>query len=340
MPASPAAGTTTRDPLAALGNTRRAYVVEPYKVLYISTAKNACTSIKWLIAELAGERLDSTPMGLYPSISHDQIVHQRKLYKHTPTLGKLPAKVRASIHPDNGWFVFSVVRDPRARVFSAWQNKFLAHNPSPFYRRWADEPWYPKVPTTNADIIESFARFVEFMDANPDHEAMHDAHFRPQMFILRRDKVPYSKVYEISELGTLLGDLTAHVRSNGWTGPDLALRSVNDTPLKPYAAVFAEPVRTMIEKFYAEDFEAYGDLWDFGKIERTPEWGAKDLAAIRQSTMINERFAELFDAVHRANKRAERAEAAVPGPSLHKAATLAERIKGRLKREIAARRPR
>ncbi|HEY2271237.1 MAG TPA: sulfotransferase family 2 domain-containing protein [Jatrophihabitantaceae bacterium] len=343
MTASPTADTaaTGRDPLAALGNTRRAYVVEPYKVLYISTAKNACTSIKWLIAELAGDtdNLENAPMGLFPAVSREQIVHKRGLYQHTPTLGRLSKKVRSSIHPDNGWFVFSVVRDPRSRVFSAWQNKFLTHSPSPFYQRWNKEPWYPSLPASNDDIIGAFAQFVDLIDKNPDHEVTHDAHFRTQEFILARDSVPYSNIYEISQMNTMLSELTAHVRANGWTGPDLALRSVNDTPLKPYAAVFDGPVRAAVERFYGPDFETFGHLWDFAKIERAPEWDAKQLAAIRQNTMVNDRFAELLGAVDRATTRAQRAEAASrPGPAIARAATLADRIKGRLKREIAARR--
>ena len=47
------------DSLRILGTTRRAYVIPELKLLYISLAKNACTSIKWLMAELAGEDLES-----------------------------------------------------------------------------------------------------------------------------------------------------------------------------------------------------------------------------------------------------------------------------------------
>lgn len=324
------------DPLKALGGTRRAYVIEPYKVLYISTAKNACTSIKWLIADLAGEQLDDEPMGLFPSVSHDQIVHRRSAFKNTKRLNELTPEVRSSISPDNGWFVFSVVRDPRARVFSAWQNKYLAHNPSPFYRRWADEPWYPGLATSNEQIIASFGAFVDLMRTNPDHDAFADAHFRSQTFLLAQKRVPYSTIYEISELGTMVKDLETHVRANGWQGDQLAMRNVNDTPLKPYAEVFAEPVRSTIEQFYAADFAQFGARWDFGKYEQVPEWDERQLAAVRQNALVNERVAELLDMVERANTRARRAKEIVTAQLIQR--TLPNRAKRRLRREVAARR--
>ena len=57
------------DSLRILGTTRRAYVIPDLKLLYISLAKNACTSIKWLMAELAGEDLQSLvpKAGFYPN---------------------------------------------------------------------------------------------------------------------------------------------------------------------------------------------------------------------------------------------------------------------------------
>ena len=56
---------------------------------------------------------------------------------------------------DNGWFVFGVVRDPRPRCFSAWQNKLLLGSPS--YTQWRREPWYPRFPDHPEAIREDFA---------------------------------------------------------------------------------------------------------------------------------------------------------------------------------------
>ena len=97
------------DSLRILGTTRRAYVIPELKLLYISLAKNACTSIKWLMAELAGEDLESLvpAAGYFPN--REAGIHDRYAWRKTPRLHELPDGVRASISPENGWMIFTVL---------------------------------------------------------------------------------------------------------------------------------------------------------------------------------------------------------------------------------------
>jgi hypothetical protein len=288
------------DPLAALGGTRRAYVVPDLKVLYISVAKNACTTIKWLVSELAGEDPAQFALGAGPWVSRDEGIHMRSRWQHTPTLGQVPSSLRAEISPDNGWFVFGVVRDPRSRLFSAWQNKFLMRNPA--YVQWHDEPWYPRVPESPQDIVEDFARFVEVLHRDPQARVADDAHFQPQTPLLAEHVVPYSRIYEIGQLGTMVTDLDAHLRGQGWSG-DVVLRQSNDTPLRASAAAFAGPVREQVESFYAADFERFGDLWDFAKLEASPLWSEETMAGVRARIAMAERISDLRSQLQRARRR-------------------------------------
>ena len=293
------------DPLRALGGTRRAYVVPPLKVLYISTAKNACTSLKWLMAELADEDLSRFTPQLGPFLNDDEAIHRRDLYEKTPKLNQIPVAMRRAISPDNGWFVFSVVRDPRTRLFSAWQNKYLLHNPG-YHRQWRDEEWYPAAPESAQDVIESFARFVDLIDKDPQHPVTDDSHFMTQTHLLCTKAVPYSKVYEISELSkTFVADLKEHLRAQGWTG-EVALRKTNDSPLRANANVFAGPVREQVERYFAPDFEAYGHLWDFAEIEAGPDWTPSMIEEVRTRIALGERIGQLLVDLRRANKELER----------------------------------
>ena len=285
------------DPLHALGGTRRAYVVPQLKILYISVAKNACTTIKWLVSELAGEDPRQFRPGAGPFVSREEGIHVRARWKHTPMLNQLPAGVRAGISPDNGWFVFGVVRDPRPRLFSAWQNKFLMRNPA--YSRWRDESWYPRVPRSAQEVVEDFATFVDLMHTHPDAPVLNDAHFQPQVPYLAEQVVPYSAIYEIGELGSMRADLEAHVRVQGWTG-EVRLGRSNDTPLRATADVFAAPVRERIEAYFHEDFERFGDLWDASKLESAPPWSGEVMTALRAQIALSERIDELTALVKRA----------------------------------------
>ena len=109
---------------------RRVYVLPEYRVMYVSVPKNACTSLKWLFAGLAGEDLDDLRRGdLGFSPTREGQVHQRQRWRPHTQLSGLDPAIRASIAPANGWFVFGVVRDPRLRLFSAWQDKYLLRAP-------------------------------------------------------------------------------------------------------------------------------------------------------------------------------------------------------------------
>jgi len=224
-------------------------------------------------------------------------IHVRARWRRTPNLTQIPPEMRAEISPANGWFVFGVVRDPRPRLFSAWQNKLLMRNPA--YVQWRDEPWYPRVPQRPEHVMEDFARFIDLLHTDPDAAVLNDAHFHPQVPYLAEQAVPYSAVYEISELATMRTDLENHVRAQGWRG-DVRLRRSNDTPLRATADVFRAPVRERIEGYFHEDFERFGHLWDFGGLASAPPWSADAMAGLQAQIAMSERISELIALVKEA----------------------------------------
>lgn len=296
-----------QDPLQKLGGTRRAFVVPDLKLLYISVAKNACTSIKWMVSELAGEDPRQFDPGGAPYVSAEEGIHLRSRWTRTPTLNRIAPELRAAISPANGWFVFGVVRDPRARLFSAWQNKFLLRSPA--YAGWREEPWYPRIPDASEQVGEDFAKFVAKLRSDPGEMAQ-DAHFLPQTPFLAPDVVPYSGIYDVGDLSSLLSDLDDHLRGIGWDGV-LRLRRSNDTPLRATARMFDGPVRAQVEDYFAEDFERFGHLWDFGRIEANPEWSAEALTGVRAQIAMSERIRDLLDELATVRERNARKRAKI-----------------------------
>lgn len=323
------------DSLRILGTTRRAYVIPELKLLYISLAKNACTSIKWLMAELAGEDLASLvpKAGYFPN--REAGIHDRYAWRRTPRLHELPAGLRPTISSDNGWMIFTVLRDPRSRLFSAWENKYLLRNPA--YWRKVDRPWAPRIPTEPQHVIDDFAKFVFEIYDDPDHEVFQsDAHFRSQTFLLQEYAVPYSHLYDISELSTMVDDLTAHVRAQGYQG-ELRLGNSNDTPLPANREVFANGVREAIEKLYAEDFARFPQAWDFSRVEnREMQWTRESFAHVRSIVEANERIADLARTARRLSKQNARLRRKVADlqatPAPRGAASLPARVLHRLRR--------
>lgn len=279
--------------LAQVKDNGQFFVLPEHRILFVSVAKNACTTMKWMLADIAGEDLSGARAGLASFTDESHIVHDRNKWKHSPAPAFVAPEILEQIHPDNGWFVFSVVRDPRVRFFSAWQDKLLLRNPA--YARWQTEPWYPRYPTDPDDIVEDFGRFTDMLTADPHHFLLErDLHFRPQTELLTRDIVTYTHLYEMSELAQVRDDVAAHLKSIGWTG-EVALRGANSTPLRVNGAIFADGVREKIEKIYAADLAELGDRWDFATIGTASDWSPVAIDEARQRAATNNRISELRD---------------------------------------------
>ena len=300
--------------LAAIQSNRgansRIFVAPEQKVLWVSLNKNACTSLKWMMASLMGEDLDRFATGLMPVTNNQDAIQNRGKWEHAKILRDYDPAIVADIHAGNGWFVFAVVRDPRNRLFSAWQNKLLLENPG--YTHYRDESWYPRHPLTAETVVEDFERFVDMVETHPNHSLRQvDPHFRDQADLLIPHLIDYTKIYEITELKQMQDDLRAHLAGMGWTG-ELYLPRSNDTPLRVTAAPFANGVRERIEKMFAADFELFPGRWDFAKAEAAEPWTDHELREAeihagygRRIGDLRERGLELRDEAALERKRAD-----------------------------------
>jgi hypothetical protein len=234
------------------------FVIPRWKIVYVSNPKAACTSIKWLLADLQGADHQPFYDTLKWETSRDGTIHhgKRNLWPGTPRLSALSDEKLAEITPDNGWFVFTASRHPASRVWSAWQSKLLIRQPR-YAAHYADEPWFPRVPQTSDDVIEDWFRFVEHLRADPPVALLaKDVHFRPQAEQLSVGRTPYDRIYDTGEFKTLLTDLTAHLRGQGWQG-ELHVRRSNETPLAALSTAYPEPVLETIQDVYRADYEAF-----------------------------------------------------------------------------------
>ena len=233
------------------------FVMEGWQAVYVSVNKAACTSLKWLVAELQGEDRARFHRSLSREVTPTMTIHRRHLWQKTPMAKRLPDEELAPISPDNGWFVFAVVRHPTARLFSAWQSKLLLREPS-WVEQYGEEEWFPRRPRTGEDIVEEFRRFVGILARDPESRIMRNRHFAPQHWMLAPDRMPYSRIYRTSEISQLLADLEAHVRAQGYAGEPLKLMRANETPLEPIAGLFTPEVLEASRTLYVADFEEFG----------------------------------------------------------------------------------
>jgi hypothetical protein len=164
------------------------------------------------------------------------------------------------------------------------------------------------------------------MLADPTAALHHDSHFDSQINLLHLDVVPYSRVYPIEHMEQLRTDLLAHVTQLGWSG-ELLFRRSNETPLRATAQMFAGDVRAKVEQLYRADFEQFGHLWDFAKIEQVPPWSDAALRELELRAALIARLTEVQNIAKRYRRRNAKA---------NKRITRLERELKRIKRQQAA----
>lgn len=182
--------------------TSQAMLVDDLKLMYLPLAKNACSSLKQVVAALGGVVLEP-----------DEDIHV-KLDTNATGLqfADLPeSNIRKALSgPD--WMRFVVLRDPFDRLVSAYVEKFVLNRTElrigetvgPAYRAV-----FARDELTPADFERgiSFREFVTFI-LHEDPKAL-DAHWQPQSEQLGH--VAFTHVYDVKGLDCLVDDLRKHV---------------------------------------------------------------------------------------------------------------------------------
>lgn len=230
--------------------TSQAMLVDELKLVYLPIAKNACSSLKQLVAALGGVtlgpdedihvKLDRNRTGLqFAERSEDEIRH-------------------AMTAP--GWMRFAVIRDPFDRLVSAYVEKFVLHRHelrieetvAPAYRAV-----FGRGDLTPADMARgiSFREFVEFVLQQDPRDL--DSHWQPQVEQLGH--IAFTHLYDVRELDALAADLQAHVGQEidlPWMNAsreaaDLRVSVPGACDLLPGALV--DPARIDLESFLPDD---------------------------------------------------------------------------------------
>lgn len=182
------------------------YVVEAAKLLYVQVPKAACTTMLWTLLDLAGLDRSSLPTsrGAFPtpsSVIHDGGIHP------VPTIGKLGRELREEALTAPEWMRLAVVRDPYARLYSAWESKILMRGPGP----WLHYPQPDLVEKADAiDVGASFRAFVRAMQHDRGTWQA-DPHFAQQVYVMALDEIDYTDIVPTAALGQLFSKLSDRV---------------------------------------------------------------------------------------------------------------------------------
>ena len=275
--------------------TRRAptrhFVIEECKVAYVCNPGASSTALRWLLAAIGGLRPEAFARSTGVAATRRETVQDNRRWGSIirPRSGAVPEFARLAEADD--WFVFTVVRDPRERVWAAWQAKLLRGGP----RMLANEDlrrWIPNPPREPADVIGPFADFVHALATGTAGAIARDPYCRPQTETITRPGLSYTQVYDRSQIARLLADLTTHLERLG-RARKLAYQPGPRLPFVLTRAVLTDQVAGDIECAYAADFAALGQAWPDEPLLADGDWDRAGYGAVNFVRAANERIADL-----------------------------------------------
>lgn len=249
---------------------KRTIVLPDVRVLFLPMPKAGCTSVLWLLAEMAGLDLElferSPALEAAPSLT----VHDTNLWPDENRLLPMAPAEREAILGAEDWLRFTIVRDPAPRLWSAWQSKLLLREPR-FVEEYGEQPWFPRAPERPQDVIEDFRTFVAAVGAG---EAQ-DVHWVLQSHLV--DALPFTHVGRVERMDATMALLREHVGEEQWPR-DLGRENRSPLPRPPHA--YDEPSARAVAEVYARDYERFGYTPPVPTADGAEDWERAVTAAL------------------------------------------------------------
>lgn len=229
-----------------------AVVAESIKVLYVPAPKAACSSLKRLISEAAGTYDESALLRITtPNITPEQAVHQLEVNGFT-YFRNLHDDEQHEILSSDEWWRVSAVRNPYARLYSAFENNLLLFAGT--LREGFSEIYSEVMVGERLDLTATFANFVRRMAADPEIH-FRDDHFRPQVWQVSPDAVRYTHWFKVEQPGAM-DDFALGLSER--SGRHVRPRRLNEGLGLKYPDVMSAETARLIEGVYWPDFEGLG----------------------------------------------------------------------------------
>jgi hypothetical protein len=280
----------------------RTVVLPEHEVVFVPIPKAGCTTVLWTLAQLAGLGPDDFAESGGPEVSAAMTVHDLSRWRPEHRLAQYGEEERERILHEDGWFRFTIVRDPATRLWSAWQSKLLLREPR-FVEAFGDAPWFPRLPEDPDRVVEDFRRFVQAVGDG----AAEDVHWAVQADLAGR--LSLSHVGRMEALAETLARLAAHV---GGAGISPRGRRENGSPLRMPPHAYDEAAAAVVRRRYEADFAAFGYApAGAGATPAAGDW-ARDVASLlpvlRATIDERERLGQLHRVAQRRLRRVQSAE--------------------------------
>lgn len=220
-----------------------AVLSEAARVLYVVVPKAACTSLKSTFRQIASEPSRAGVMArLLGRGPVRQSVHQAAGYRTVP--------FESVMVPPERYEKITAVRDPIARLHSAWSNKVCA---SAFAARGEIEA----IRAQGLSINPTFAEFLENIEAYRAISVPAQVHTRALSWHLGPDLGWYDQVFRIEAMPELEAYLSARV------GRPIAVPRENRSDASARALDVETRHVDLLRRLLADDYRLLDGVYDF-----------------------------------------------------------------------------
>ena len=289
------------------GALERGIVIEELCLVYVPVAKAACTSLRWILADLIGLSPESFEDPANFRATQGQTIQNVNKWPPGYIVQRVDPGWLEEVAQAEDWFRFSVVRDPARRLWSAWQSKLLLRQPG-FVDAFGEEPWFPGIPSSPEEVLESYERFVAALDREDEDRRPSNPHWGLQTDLLGNAAPALNHIGRVETMGDTLGLLGGHLAAFGKELPPM--RRENVTPLPYPEGLLGEETVRVIREYYAPDYRSF----DYPEPEADPSpeeaarrWKERTgilLDSVRVLISHNERLTTLNESLQEARRQA------------------------------------
>jgi len=262
--------------------------LDDVRLLYVPVPKAATTSVLSALAVVAGLDPESRLRSRKLEATRSTTVHDGSLWGPEHRLGSRDDDELEWVLGSDDWFRFTVVREPVRRVWSAWVSKVLVRDPR--FLASFGEDWFPPVPGSAADVVESFRLFISGLPSRWDWS---DSHWSAQVDLIGPG-VEYDLVGRLEQLDDVATEVANYLRSQGMVLPPVGNENQSFLPYSP--GLFDREAHDACARWTARDCEAF-DYEPLAYLDGGPDhdWCTRVDEALPMIRAITERNVRFLD---------------------------------------------
>lgn len=229
---------------------RRGSFVFEDNFIYLETPKAACSTMKYILCELAG-RPASPDKSIYYESSKEMAIHYFSVHRFRSLPDLSTNEISRYLNEDKLLKVCTI-RSPYSRIASTWADKI----------RQAEPQYIEKIIEINKSNGRphgnpSFTEFLRWLSIDKKH-LYQDPHWAPMSSFLFPEEIKYSHIIRTENIAEGLQNFLNDARISA--SADTLLRKYRKNESLPYnwKDFYTPETKSIVENLYAKDFDIFG----------------------------------------------------------------------------------